>query len=216
MNNVLPASVWRDIMEGGVSRAPVIIPPPSEPFPKFASIPRLVRECTVTEKIDGTNGLIRVGDDMSVRAGSRNRWLNPDVKQDDNYGFGRWVREHEEELALGLGPGDHYGEWWGAGIARRYDQTEKRFSLFNTFRWNTETPAPKCCSVVPILFVGDFESLDIMWAAERLKKEGSLAAPGFQNPEGICVYHHHAKMYFKFTLGGDGHKSAGANVPQAA
>ena len=31
-----------------------------EPYPKFGSIPRLFREVIVTEKIDGTNGLIRI------------------------------------------------------------------------------------------------------------------------------------------------------------
>ncbi|MCJ7726507.1 MAG: hypothetical protein MUP76_09000, partial [Acidimicrobiia bacterium] len=47
------------------------------------------------------------------------RWITPEV---DNYGFARWVKDHEEELRTGLGAGLHFGEWWGQGIQRRYGQ----------------------------------------------------------------------------------------------
>ena len=40
------------------------------PFPK---IPRLHKECIVTEKIDGTNGIIYITDDGDMFIGSRNR-----------------------------------------------------------------------------------------------------------------------------------------------
>ncbi len=81
----------------------------TESFPAFPSIPRLKRQSTITEKIDGTNGLIFISDEGVIRAGSRNRWITPG---DDNYGFARWVDEHKAELA-NLGPGHHYGEYWG-------------------------------------------------------------------------------------------------------
>jgi hypothetical protein len=33
-----------------------------------------------------------------------------------------------------------------------------------------------------------------------LKEGGSLAAPGFANPEGIVIYHHATKQLFKKTI----------------
>lgn len=169
-----------------------------EPFQKIA---RLKRECLITEKIDGTNAQICITPEGEVLAGSRSRWITP---TDDNYGFARWVREHEDEL-LTLGEGRHYGEWWGAGIQRRYDQTEKRFSLFNAWRWNDQNPLrPACCGVVPNLYTGLFSTdaaSDALW---RLATQGSVAAPGFMKPEGIVIYLSAARTYFKQTIEKDG------------
>src|SRR5687768_16084610 len=96
-------------------------------FRPFGKIARLNRDVVVTEKIDGANALVAVGEDGTVRAGSRTRWIAPG---DDNFAFAAWVDKNIDALR-GLGPGFHYGEWWGAGIQRRYGLTEKRFSLFN-------------------------------------------------------------------------------------
>ncbi|HLE80817.1 MAG TPA: RNA ligase family protein, partial [Dehalococcoidia bacterium] len=101
-----------------------------EDFQEFGKIYRLSRDCIITEKIDGTNAQVVVLEDGRVLAGSRNRWITPEA---DNFGFARWVKEHEEELRS-LGPGRHYGEWWGSGIQRGYGLKEKRFSLFNVSR----------------------------------------------------------------------------------
>lgn len=174
-------------------------------FQEFPKIARLNRECIATEKIDGTNGLVYVGDDGEVRAGSRSRWITP---ADDNFGFARWVEEHVDELR-GLGPGYHYGEWWGAGIQRRYGLAEKRWSLFNVARWGDPAVRPACCGVVPELARG----MDVREVAERalarLRAEGSVAAPGFANPEGVVIYHTAASMLFKVTLEKDAeHKGA--------
>jgi hypothetical protein len=149
------------------------------PFPK---IPRLKRGCIITEKIDGTNAQVVVGEDGSVRAGSRNRWITP---EDDNFGFARWVAEHADELRE-LGPGQHFGEWWGVGIQRGYHLSERRFSLFNTGRWSNERPA--CCHVVPVVYAGDFTTSVVDDAIELLKQNGSRAAPGFMKPEGVVVF----------------------------
>src|SRR5580692_3598930 len=116
-----------------------------EPFP---SIKRLAKGCVVSEKLDGSNGQVRILEDGTVLAGSRNRFITP---EDDNYGFARWVKDHEDELRTGLGIGIHYGEWWGSGIQRRYGLKEKRFSLFNSGRW-TDDVRPACCHVVPVLY----------------------------------------------------------------
>lgn len=166
------------------------------PFVKFPKIPRLRRETVVTEKLDGTNAQIYVGEDGGFLVGSRNRWITPD---DDNFGFATWAYERKEEL-MGLGHGHHFGEWWGQGIQRGYGLDEKRFSLFNTARWNEDNPnRPACCHVVPVLNSGLFDGTDAEYWVERLKGEGSRAAPGFMNPEGVVVYHTAAKMYFKMT-----------------
>lgn len=164
-------------------------------FEPFAKIPRLKRECVITEKIDGTNALVYVDEDGHVFAGSRTRWITP---VDDNYGFARWVDENVEELR-GLGPGRHFGEWWGAGIQRRYDQDRKRFSLFNVSRWEAEPP-PKCCELVPVLYRGPFTTDAVDEAVERLRINGSLAAPGFMRPEGVIAYLSVSRSLFKVTL----------------
>lgn len=164
------------------------------PFPKIA---RLNRDVIVTEKIDGTNAVVLVGEDGSVRAGSRSRWISPD---DDNFGFAKWVAEHAEELR-GLGPGRHYGEWWGAGIQRRYGLSEKRFSLFNTTRWRDPAVRPACCHVVPVLWTAPQDISSAANAAlSLLRTHGSFAAPGFMRPEGVVAYHTASGQMFKVTL----------------
>lgn len=183
-------------------------PVPAAPLPLFEgfpSIPRLKRQCVITEKVDGTNAQIRVLPDGRVIAGSRNRWITPEA---DNYGFARWVKEHEDELRA-LGPGAHFGEWWGAGIQRRYGLDVKRFSLFNVSRWGTAaTFPPDCCDVVPALYAGDFSSTVVENELAKLAAGGSYAAPGFMEPEGIVVYLTASRSLFKVTLDGDGHKGA--------
>lgn len=93
---------------------------------------------SVTEKIDGTNGLIVVGGPGGryVSAiGSRKREISPDS---DNFGFAAWVMEHEEALCLFLGEGYHYGEWAGDGIQKNpLDLRGKHFFLF---AWHKHPP----------------------------------------------------------------------------
>lgn len=189
--------------------------PDFRPFPKMA---RLSREIIITEKIDGTNAKVFVGEDGTVLAGSRTRWITP---QDDNYGFARWVDEHRDELTL-LGPGRHFGEWWGQGINRNYGLNERRFSLFNVQRWalfgtepktyptadprifKVQDVLPPCCGLVPVLYQGPFDTHEIDTEIIFLREAGSLAAPGFMNPEGVVVYHTAANMCFKKTIEKDG------------
>src|SRR3990167_1858406 len=85
-------------------------------FKEFPKIARLSREAIVTEKIDGTNASVFIGEDGMFLTGSRSGWITPEK---DNYGFSRWAHVHKDEL-LKLGPGMHYGEWWGQGIQRKY------------------------------------------------------------------------------------------------
>lgn len=189
-----------------------VIPPPT--FVEFASIARLSREMVVTEKIDGTNAQVTITEDGRIFAGSRTRWITPEA---DNFGFARWVRDNRDAL-MALGPGSHFGEWWGSGIQRGYGlkNGEKRFSLFNVGRWLVEGQqpsgpkqeyAPACCSVVPVLYTGPFDTGMVDNLLAELKEYGSKAALGFMNPEGVVVWHDKARVLFKKTLDGDGHKS---------
>lgn len=187
-------------------------------FVKFGKIPRLSRDMIITEKIDGTNAqiLIDIGPDGNwfALAGSRNRWLTSDQ---DNYGFAAWVKEHEQELIEGLGPGRHFGEWWGCGIQRGYDLKEKRFSLFNVQRWYWPSRGfvhhqelfpksqliPPCCDTVPCLYYGPFDIEKISRILENLRLTGSIAAPGFRRPEGIVIYHVASGHLYKKTFEND-------------
>jgi hypothetical protein len=178
-------------------------------FQGFPKIPRYSRECVITEKIDGTNGQIfieQVQDareyiaiqegEIALYAGSRTRWLE---EEKDNFGFWKWVKENKSELVK-LGPGRHFGEWWGQGIQRGYGLKEKRFSLFNVKKWSDPLVRPACCHVVPVIRTGMFSSEIVDRALEGLQLHGSLAAPGFMNPEGIIIFHTAGSLLFKKTL----------------
>lgn len=163
-------------------------------FVDFPKMPRLTREIIVTEKIDGTNAQVWISEDGEIRAGSRTRWITP---QDDNFGFAAWVEANRDDL-LTMGPGRHFGEWWGSGIQRMYGQERKIFSLFNVARWGEERPS--CCDVVPVLYRGMFDTAAVEAALDDLRQNGSRAAPGFMKPEGVIVFHVAGNLGFKKTL----------------
>ena len=191
-------------------------------FQEFPKMGRLSRDCVITEKIDGTNAQVvieladniadwsgssatpwlkRVETDLGVfgiAAGSRSRYI---TIHNDNFGWANWVLANAEDL-IKLGPGRHFGEWWGSGIQRGYGLTggEKRFSLFNVAKWNDAATRPFCCGVVPALWRGVFDSTAISTQIERLRTLGSVAAPGFMKPEGIVVFHTSNGVLFKKTL----------------
>lgn len=171
-------------------------------FQAYPKIPRLYRDCVITEKIDGTNACVVVveGEHYGtttrvVGAQSRKRVIYPDS---DNFGFAAWVKEHEQQLKE-LGPGHHFGEWWGLGIQRGYDLDDKRFSLFNPDTANI----PPCCDVVPVMYRGQFDTYVPKALCYQLRTMGSRAAPGFMDPEGVVVYHTKARQLFKVTLEDD-------------
>ncbi len=165
-------------------------------FLEFPKIPRLAREIIITEKIDGTNGQIAFSDEGQMFVGSRSRWITPEM---DNHGFARWAYEHEVDLRE-LGPGRHFGEWWGSGVQRGYglSKGDKRFSLFNTSRWSEVRPA--CCDVVPVLYQGPFHTSAADEALVDLRTKGSRVAPGFMKPEGIVLFHIAGNFGFKRTI----------------
>ena len=185
-------------------------------FVEFPKMPRLKRECIITEKIDGTNACIKITEDGQFLTGSRTRWITP---TDDNYGFSKWAHDHKDEL-MGLGVGTHFGEWWGSGCQRGYglSKGEKRWSLFNVARWclhsNVPEPIasadprvikwqqklPACCHLVPVLFRGEFDTARVDECLEHLRICGSQASPGFMKPEGVVCFHVAGNFGFKTTL----------------
>lgn len=168
-------------------------------FIPFQKLPRLSRDVIVTEKIDGTNACVYITDDGQVFSGKRTSWCTPER---DNHGFARWVADNRDEL-LKLGPGRHFGEWWGAGIQRGYGLKEKRFSLFNTTRWAGADDRPACVGVVPVLYRGPFDTVAINGVLRELTINGSVAAPGFMDPEGVVIFHSASGTLFKKTIKND-------------
>ena len=167
-----------------------------ENFVPFTKIARLSRQMIVTEKIDGTNSSVFIGEDGEFLTASRKRWITP---EDDNYGFSKWAHEHKDEL-MQLGSGYHFGEWWGCGIQRRYGIDEKRWSLFNVSLWDDESVRPSCCDVVPVLYRGMFDTAVIQLILDNLAETGSVAAPGFMQPEGVVIFHTASGQLFKKTI----------------
>lgn len=187
-------------------------------FKEWPKTPRLLRNITITEKIDGTNAaigivarddtdfddpaVIAIVDDEAKRwavyAQSRTRLITPG-KSTDNYGFAGWVQANAAEIVRVLGEGLHYGEWWGNGIQRRYNMTEKRFSLFNVDRFK-DLETTLSMDTVPVLYRGPNDTEAVNQALQVLRGFGSCAAPGFMNPEGICVYQQASRTVSKVTL----------------
>lgn len=184
-------------------------------FQSFNKIARLSRPIVITEKIDGTNAQVTITEDGGFFTGSRNRWITP---ESDNFGFSKWAHDHKDELVK-LGVGSHFGEWWGCGIQRGYGLSERRWSLFNVGRWCLAGQTPKqlpqnnpkaepkfqdmlpaCCHLVPVLWEGMFDTSEIAMTLHTLEIDGSSAAPGFMQPEGIIIYHRHSGVLFKKTI----------------
>lgn len=202
--------------------------PEFKPWPKT---PRYFRNITITEKIDGTNAAINIvqfqtvdewvrpiasgvvlgkrvqadNEFYGVYAQSRTRFVVPTA---DNYGFADWVWTHARTLISDLGPGLHYGEWWGKGIQRNYGLDERRLSLFNTAKWGEAEFVTPQLGTVPVLDEEVHDTAAVDEALAELKLCGSQAAPGFMKPEGVVIYHAASRTLFKATLDGDGAKGS--------
>lgn len=191
----------------------------------FSAWPKIARfskeQMTVTEKIDGSNACVILLPDNDAPFGfvygaqSRSKLITP---ESDNFGFAKWVYSHADELWADLGPGYHFGEWWGSGIQRGYglEKGQKNFSLFNAVRWNQafdeghsfKTPQ---LGVVPLLYHGPANLAHADVLAQDLYVTGSQAAPGFRNPEGVVVYLREAKTAYKITDSVPGDKHFGGS-----
>lgn len=175
---------------------------PLPTFQGFKKIPRLNRDIVITEKIDGTNGVVFISEDGMVLAGSKNRWLFPG-KSTDNAGFAEWVATNSEALRDTLGPGFHYGEWFGRKIGRGYGMQDRKFALFNTDRWKDLLETDFGLTRVPILYEGRFSQYAVESALQDLRAFGSVAVEEYSSPEGVIIYHVAAGQYFKVLLEGD-------------
>jgi len=211
-------------------------------FQKFPSIPRYRKDIQITEKIDGTNAAIGIqpainedytpnplfghapredcitdeaGNPVHVYAQSRSRIITPG-KSTDNYGFAQYVRDNASNLYLLLGAGIHYGEWYGSGINRNYGLTERRFALFNTARYTTDSlynngvidARTLRIDVVPTLYTGPAYYTPegshvpqdaVRNAMDALSITGSHLVPGFMNPEGVVIFHTASRQRYKAT-----------------
>ncbi|MFD7646367.1 RNA ligase family protein [Streptomyces albidoflavus] len=172
-------------------------------------------EADLITSVPGDNSLhvaLVDGVQWAVTAQSRKRIITPG-KSTDNFGFATWVYDNAADLVRILGEGLHFGEWWGQGIQRGYGLDERRFSLFNAARWwaadedgtsmNSRAEQSDIIDqidAVPVLYEGTFAEAAICAALTDLGDYGSVAAPGFMNPEGICVYHTQTRTIFKVTL----------------
>lgn len=196
-------------------------------FTEFGKIGRMNRPMTITEKIDGENGKVSIRkispDQLSetpwspslswTYVGSHDAvyavWAQSRTRvvpiNDDPSGFAAWVRDNALELVALLGEGDHSGEWWGYKIKRGYGLKERKFSLFNTARFDRYTMQDviEGLDVVPVLHEGPFSTEEVSRWAGILKAVGSYAAEDYDRPEGLMVYHHGLSNYMKVTLEND-------------
>ena len=176
----------------------------------------------MTEKLDGTNAAIQIiptvegdtdplatavavdnaGNHFLVVAQSRKRIIVPGA---DNAGFASWVHMYAPALVSDLGPGTHYGEWYGQGIQRNYGLKEKRLALFNTAKWGGADFSTPQLGTVPVLYQGPNDEYGIDTAFELLWDQGSYVSdPDWEgDPEGIVIYHSAANQVFKKTYVGD-------------
>jgi len=140
-------------------------------------------------------------DFITIKLKGRTRWITP---EDDNFGFYKWAHQNKDEL-MKLGPGMHWGELVGSRIQKGYGlkNGERRFYLLNTSRGTNNPDTPKCCRVVPILYKGIFDTVEAQKCIDNLFLHGSVAFPGFMNPEGIVIYHIAGNVGFKKTIKND-------------
>lgn len=192
-----------------------------EAWPKTS---RMFRDIVVTEKIDGTNAAIIFEDGVTISdkyvldaaplrsdeiwdgkkivhvgAQSRKRLVTP---ESDNFGFAKWVHDNAQELYGILGPGRHFGEWWGKGIQKGYGQDSRHFYLFNTGRYEDVNVVIGGSHVapVPVIYSGMFDQQEIVMAADYLHRNGSIVAPNYGGePEGVCIYHTQSGKVYKYT-----------------
>lgn len=158
-------------------------------YPKIEQIGKL--HMTITQKIHGTNAQIfieklpdhHVGEVWRIRAGSRTRWLS---RVDDNYNFAEWVSEYQQELMRFLSEGRHFGEWCGNGINSGEGLPDKRFVLFEWWKWK-DKELPLNMMTVPVLYSGAFSYEKIDEVMNELKEKGSRLAPGYMHPEGVVI-----------------------------
>jgi len=192
-------------------------------FIPFEKLSRMKRDCTITEKIDGTNAQIQFDEAGNMLVGSRKRQIWPEGTEDkpkgcDNMAFAQWAYGIQSELFATLGEGRHFGEWCGKGIQRNYGLDHKKFLLFNSARWgeNRDTIPGELMAaglgVVPQIVTRPFTTDLVDKVMDDLANNGSHLN-GFNKPEGIVVYHHALRKSFKITFEHDRGKGPNNQSP---
>jgi hypothetical protein len=165
-------------------------------------VPEYIKERVAHEGVfdhiryEGGTIVINPADGQLVWVGcqSRKRLITP---EQDNFNFAQWVFDNAVSLAMDLGDGYHFGEWWGSGIQRGYglEKGVKKFSLFNVKKWSSvmNPDAPDFFTenlhTVPVLDIHTFSTERINSVVGMLRASGSKASPGFFPPEGVVVFH---------------------------
>ena len=198
-------------------------------FERFPSLTRFSHGWTITEKLDGTNAAINIVlddesslgdvtihadsliarvDGFGVFAQNRSKLITPG-KSTDNNGFARFVQDNAEEIVAKLGEGRHFGEWVGKGINKRhYNLPNKQFALFNVNRWEG-ADLPENITTVPSIVRNaylDDPGSAALEALHGLRLMGSHFGPrksdgsGYDNPEGVVMYHAPSNTAFKKTF----------------
>ena len=191
-------------------------------YPSFPSIERLENlYCHITEKVDGTNGLIEIGIQtdllLTVNFGSQNRYIS---SHDDNMGFVNFFEQHtgdifniydmikEEKGDITL-PLHIYGEWFGKGIQRGYGLADKHFMPFSEFLATKLIDAGVPNIKMPVtLHSGKFSIATLDGCMNKLKDEGSQVIPGYNRPEGVVIYFPTYNFRLKETFEGPKWKDA--------
>lgn len=190
-------------------------------FVEWPATPRFFRDVVITEKIDGINAAIHIKevdkpdwdqtDYTIIRANLKWYYVAAQTRthlitrKKDTAGLAFWVDYNAFELFKILGPGTHFGEWWGAGIGRGYGCTGNTFSLFNTARWKDVSSYLRFghLTSVPVLYEGHMHPQLVSASLEALQLYGSAAAPGYRKPEGVCLFHTASNQIFKATIEND-------------
>lgn len=182
-------------------------------YPSFSSIERLENiYCVISEKIDGTNGLIQIDykydwngqryDDHLVQFGSRNRYI---TTTDDNAGFANYFTPHIASICtlaeslINYGDNDNpkqdwpiyiYGEWFGKGIQRGYGLDEKYFMPFSSFYAEHMIKAGIPNIMMPnIMYTGKFSLEVVDNCMNRLTSGGfHTLITNYDYPEGVVIY----------------------------
>jgi hypothetical protein len=211
-----------------------------QPNPKM---PRLFRDVICSEKIDGTSSCVIVQPDGTVQAGSKNRLLTLEQDNFGFCAFVKAHEDELRGLGVGLHRGEFWGSGINRGYGCKNGERHFSLfnvSRFNRQVWEENeaarvareaemakrrsqpmvipgpclfTPPPACCEVVPVLSRGIFSTTCVNDCLDRLKRQGSVAMPGYDNPEGLVLFMESSGHLYKVTLENDG-KAKGARGEQ--
>ncbi len=183
------------------------------PFRGWPKTTRRLSKCTISEKLNGSNGALgfQVTDasptdgreiyvlDIEMATQTRNRIVTP---KDDQTGIARWAEANRETLIEDLlyiegnlpvpstEPQYHYGEFMTRG------HKEPHFYLFNTRRWTGVQFSTPTLKVVPVLYEGIYYDGVVEECLEDLRQNGSKVHPGIP-AEGVVVYYPGNDTMFK-------------------